>query len=185
MNKTFEMNGFSPDYLALAHRLLPGKGCDNRPPLHDACTTRAYFYHIRGHPPIHKLPALVAGDDYRDFLLRRPGPLARRLLAHPQAAALSRATTNYPRRGIILIPPASPTTPESETSPSWSLRIFTGTIGWFGFDGCSQQNIAIRTPCKRPPNHLQVGSGIVSDSVPQHEYEETLHKAAGILEAAQ
>ncbi len=32
----------------------------------DACTTRAHFYHIRRGLPIHKLPTLVAGDDYRD-----------------------------------------------------------------------------------------------------------------------
>jgi para-aminobenzoate synthetase component 1 len=31
---------------------------------------------------------------------------------------------------------------------------------------------------------FQVGSGIVADSVPEREYEETLHKAAGILRAA-
>jgi para-aminobenzoate synthetase component 1 len=63
--------------------------------------------------------------------------------------------------------------------------LYTGAIGWFGFDGRSQWNIAIRTAVQQGDQiTFHVGSGIVADSVPQHEYEETLHKAAGILTAA-
>jgi len=63
--------------------------------------------------------------------------------------------------------------------------LYTGAIGWFGFDGRSQWNIAIRTAVQKDDQiSFHVGSGIVADSIPQHEYEETLHKAAGILAAA-
>jgi para-aminobenzoate synthetase component I len=63
--------------------------------------------------------------------------------------------------------------------------LYTGAIGWFGFDGRSQWNIAIRTAVQKDDLiTFHVGSGIVADSIPQHEYEETLHKAAGILAAA-
>ncbi len=63
--------------------------------------------------------------------------------------------------------------------------IYTGAIGWFGFDGRSQWNIAIRTAVQRGDEiRFHVGSGIVADSVPELEHEETLHKAAGILAAA-
>ncbi len=63
--------------------------------------------------------------------------------------------------------------------------LYTGAIGWFGFDGRSQWNIAIRTAVQQANMiSFHVGSGIVADSIPQHEYEETLHKAAGILAAA-
>jgi len=63
--------------------------------------------------------------------------------------------------------------------------LYTGAIGWFGFDGRSQWNIAIRTAVQQGDQiSFHVGSGIVADSIPQHEYEETLHKAAGILAAA-
>ncbi|MCX6852436.1 MAG: anthranilate synthase component I family protein [Verrucomicrobia bacterium] len=63
--------------------------------------------------------------------------------------------------------------------------LYTGAIGWFGFDGRSQWNIAIRTAVQQGNDiTFHVGSGIVADSIPQHEYEETLHKAAGILAAA-
>ncbi|MES2438625.1 MAG: aminodeoxychorismate synthase component I [Verrucomicrobiota bacterium] len=59
--------------------------------------------------------------------------------------------------------------------------IYCGAIGWIGYNGESSLNIAIRT-LVRSGNRLtyQVGAGIVADSDPEKEYEETLHKAAGI-----
>ncbi len=59
--------------------------------------------------------------------------------------------------------------------------IYCGAIGWLGYNGESSFNIAIRT-LVRNGNLLtyQVGAGIVADSDPEKEYEETLHKAAGI-----
>jgi len=59
--------------------------------------------------------------------------------------------------------------------------IYCGAIGWLGRNGESSFNIAIRT-LVREEDHLsyQVGAGIVADSDPRHEYQETLHKAAGI-----
>lgn len=64
--------------------------------------------------------------------------------------------------------------------------LYTGAIGWFGFDGRSQWNIAIRTAVQQGNEiTFHVGSGIVADSVPEKEHEETLHKAAGILAAAE
>jgi len=60
--------------------------------------------------------------------------------------------------------------------------IYCGAIGWWGYHGESAFNIAIRTII-REGNLLrcQVGAGIVADSDPAMEYEETLHKAAGML----
>jgi len=64
--------------------------------------------------------------------------------------------------------------------------IFTGAIGYFGLDQISQFNIAIRT-VERSGDEMRfwVGAGIVADSTPEAEYQETLDKAAGILKAAQ
>lgn len=63
--------------------------------------------------------------------------------------------------------------------------IYTGAIGWFGFDGRSQWNIAIRTAVQKGREiRFHTGCGIVADSVPDLEHEESLHKAAGILKAA-
>lgn len=66
--------------------------------------------------------------------------------------------------------------------------LYTGTIGFFGFNGEGRFNIAIRTVVLEKAKslaHFHVGAGIVADSVPELEYEETLHKAAGILLAAE
>jgi para-aminobenzoate synthetase component 1 len=70
---------------------------------------------------------------------------------------------------------------ELETHPR---GLYTGAIGYFGFDGTSQWNIAIRTAVQRGNEiTFHAGSGIVADSIPDREWEETLHKASGILRA--
>ncbi len=62
--------------------------------------------------------------------------------------------------------------------------VYTGSIGYFDFSGDLDFNIAIRTAiaCK---NHLyfQVGGGIVADSDPNDEYQETRTKASAFLKA--
>jgi aminodeoxychorismate synthase component I len=61
--------------------------------------------------------------------------------------------------------------------------LFTGAIGYFGYNGESQFNIAIRTLVIRDGRaEFHVGAGITADSVPEKEWEETLHKAAGIFQ---
>ena len=62
--------------------------------------------------------------------------------------------------------------------------LFTGAIGYFGFDGRSQFSIAIRTLVVHENiAQFHVGAGITSDSIAHQEWEETLHKAAGIIGA--
>jgi para-aminobenzoate synthetase component 1 len=57
---------------------------------------------------------------------------------------------------------------------------YTGSLGYLGFNRESQFNIAIRTAIVRDGQvHFQVGAGIVADSDPEMEYEETLAKAGG------
>jgi len=64
--------------------------------------------------------------------------------------------------------------------------LYTGAIGYFGQNGESQFSIAIRTSELIGDRlHLHVGSGIVADSDPAAEYEETLHKAEGFFRAAE
>jgi para-aminobenzoate synthetase component 1 len=62
--------------------------------------------------------------------------------------------------------------------------LYTGTLGCFGFNGESIFNIVIRTVFyEREKIRFHVGAGIVADSDPEAEWEETLHKAAGIFQA--
>jgi para-aminobenzoate synthetase component 1 len=61
---------------------------------------------------------------------------------------------------------------------------YCGAIGYLGFNRESQLNIAIRTSvCQNGMAHFNVGAGIVADSQPAAEYEETLAKARGFFAA--
>ena len=61
---------------------------------------------------------------------------------------------------------------------------YCGAMGYLGFNRESQLNIAIRTAiCRDGLAHFNVGAGIVADSNPAAEYEETLAKAAGFFAA--
>jgi len=67
---------------------------------------------------------------------------------------------------------------ELETVPR---GLYTGAVGYIGFNGESQFNIPIRTLVRDGDElHYHVGAGIVADSDPAEEFEETLHKAKGI-----
>lgn len=62
--------------------------------------------------------------------------------------------------------------------------VYTGAIGWFGWDGALDLNIAIRTFVVRDGlAYFHAGGGIVADSDPTAEYEETLTKALGLIRA--
>jgi para-aminobenzoate synthetase component 1 len=61
---------------------------------------------------------------------------------------------------------------------------YTGALGYLGFNRESQLSIIIRAAvCQDGLAHFNVGAGIVADSNPEAEYEETLAKAAGFLAA--
>ena len=61
---------------------------------------------------------------------------------------------------------------------------YCGALGYLGFNRESQLSITIRTAiCKESVAYFNVGAGIVADSNPEAEYEETLAKAAGFLAA--
>jgi para-aminobenzoate synthetase component I len=61
---------------------------------------------------------------------------------------------------------------------------YTGALGYLGFNRESQLSITIRTAiCQDGRAHFHVGAGIVADSIPEAEYEETLAKARGFLAA--
>jgi para-aminobenzoate synthetase component 1 len=62
--------------------------------------------------------------------------------------------------------------------------VYTGALGYIGFDGTMDMSIVIRTfVIKGKSLYFQVGGGIVADSDPEKEYEETLHKARGLMQA--
>ena len=62
--------------------------------------------------------------------------------------------------------------------------IYTGSLGYLSFSGDMDFNILIRTILKKGNElYFGVGAGIVADSKPEDEYEETLVKARAMTEA--
>lgn len=67
--------------------------------------------------------------------------------------------------------------------------VYSGAYGYYDFEGQLNTAIAIRTMVVRSQGNgkhtvsVQAGAGLVADSVPEKEYEETLNKASGMLEA--
>ena len=64
--------------------------------------------------------------------------------------------------------------------------VYCGAIGYLGFDGNMDMNIAIRTlVCSRGEIRFWAGGGIVADSKVEEEYQETFDKAAAMLKLLQ
>jgi anthranilate synthase component 1 len=61
--------------------------------------------------------------------------------------------------------------------------IYAGAVGYFAYTGNMDMCIAIRTIVFKDGNaYIQSGAGIVYDSVPEMEYQETLNKAMALKE---
>jgi para-aminobenzoate synthetase component 1 len=64
--------------------------------------------------------------------------------------------------------------------------VYTGSLGYLGFNAQADLNIVIRTFILKGENlYFQVGGGIVADSDPEAEYDETMHKAKALIESLQ
>lgn len=63
-------------------------------------------------------------------------------------------------------------------------EVYGGAVGYFSFSGNMDTAIAIRTMVVQDGRvHVQAGAGIVADSDPAAEYQETLNKARGVIKA--
>lgn len=120
---------------------------------------------IESHATVHHLVSVVLGQ-------LRPGLGAVDLL---RAAFPGGSITGAPKvRAMEIIAELEPT----------RRGVYTGAIGYIGFDGTMDTNIVIRTfAVKNGYAYFQVGGGIVADSDPTREYLETLDKARGLVAA--
>ncbi len=123
------------------------------------------LYRVETHPTVFHLVATVTGQ-------LRPGVGPLELL---QAAFPGGSITGAPKiRAMQIIREIEPV----------RRGVYTGSIGYLGFDGDCDLNIAIRTlVCTRRATSYHVGAGIVWDSDPASEYEETLAKGRALREA--
>ncbi len=62
--------------------------------------------------------------------------------------------------------------------------VYSGAVGYFGFDGNTDSCIALRTiVLKDGKAYVQAGAGVVADSTPEGEFNETVNKAMGMMSA--
>ncbi len=130
---------------------------------------------VRDHRAVLELPTVLHTVSTVQGELR-PGTSAETLL---RATFPGGSITGCPKiRAIEIIDALEPT----------RRGAYTGAIGWLGAGGDMVLNVAIRTAiCTAEELTFQVGGGIVADSDPAAEYQETLDKAAAffaVLDAA-
>lgn len=121
---------------------------------------------IEEYPTVFHLVSTVAGDLYR---------------ARHDEFSLVRAT--FPGGSITGAPKIRAMEIVEELEPH-ARGVYTGAIGYVSCHGRMDLNIAIRTLVRANERvYAQVGGGIVADSDPVLEYEETLHKGRALFQA--
>jgi para-aminobenzoate synthetase component 1 len=120
---------------------------------------------LESHPTVHHLSATVQGR-----LRRGLGPVDVLRATFPGGSV-----TGAPKiRAMEIIDELEPT----------RRAFYTGAIGSLGFDGSMNLSVAIRTILSDGPDYFfQAGGGIVWDSDPLAEYDETLAKAGALARA--
>jgi para-aminobenzoate synthetase component 1 len=120
---------------------------------------------LETHPTVHHLSATIEGQ-----LRSGLGPVDVLRATFPGGSI-----TGAPKiRAMEIIDELEPT----------RRAFYTGAIGALGFDGSMNLSIAIRTVLADGPDYFfQAGGGIVADSDPVAEYEETLTKAVAMARA--
>jgi para-aminobenzoate synthetase component 1 len=120
---------------------------------------------LESHPTVHHLVATVEG----------------RLARGRGAVDLLKAT--FPGGSITGAPKIRAMEIIDELEPT-RRAFYTGSIGYLGFDGSMSLSVAIRTILADGPDYFfQAGGGIVADSDPLAEYDETLAKASAMARA--
>jgi para-aminobenzoate synthetase component I len=123
------------------------------------------LWHLESHPTVHHLVSTVSGQ-------LRPG-----------LDAIDCVRATFPGGSITGAPKIRAMEIIDELEPH-RRHIYTGAIGYIGFDGNADLNIAIRTiTCVNGQAYYHVGGGIVWDSEPAAEYQETLDKGRAMHDA--
>ena len=103
----------------------------------------------------------------------------------PDISAMSLLRATFPAGTVTGAPKirAMEIIDELETS---KRGIYAGAVGYLGFNGNMDMAIAIRTAViQAGVLYVQAAAGIVADSIPKNEWEETQSKARGVLRAAE
>jgi para-aminobenzoate synthetase component 1 len=121
-----------------------------------------------------------------------------RLEEHPTVFHLVATVSGRPRAGVDVIDGLRATLPGGSITGAPKIRamqvinelepvrrgFYTGAFGYLGYDGGCDLNIAIRTIlCSKGQASYHVGGGIVWDSDPESEYQESLAKGRALRAA--
>lgn len=120
---------------------------------------------LETYPTVHHLVSAVEGDLHEGY----------DLIDLIKATFPGGSITGAPKiRAMQIIDELEPT----------QRSVYTGAIGYLGFNGNADLNIAIRTfLMKGKKVYFQVGSGVVADSEEEDEYEETMLKARALIDS--
>lgn len=103
----------------------------------------------------------------------------------PDRSALDLLRVAFPGGSITGAPKIRAMEIIAELEPT-ARGAYCGSLGYLGFDGSLDTSILIRTITAASGWwQAPVGGGIVAQSVPEREYEETWHKATGLIRALQ
>jgi len=127
-----------------------------------------------------RVPALYSLESYarvHQMVARVRGELA------PGQGAVDLVAACFPGGSITGAPKIRAMEIIAELEPH-VRGVYTGAIGYLGWEGNMDLGMAIRTAVVQDGRvHVGVGGGIVADSDPAAEWEETRHKARALLEA--
>ena len=102
---------------------------------------------------------------------------------HPGRDLIDLLKATFPGGSITGAPKIRSMEIIDELEPT-ARSVYTGSIGYIGQAGCHDFNIAIRTMIITGGRvYFQVGGGIVADSEPEAEYQETLDKGLAMFKA--
>ena len=103
----------------------------------------------------------------------------------PGLSALDVLRASFPAGTVSGAPKVRAMEIIDELEPS-KRGIYAGAVGYLGFNGDMDLAIAIRTAVlKGGQLYVQAGGGIVADSIPESEWQETQSKARAVLRAAE
>ncbi len=119
---------------------------------------------LEEHPTVYHLVATVEGK------------------LHSRYDAIDLLKATFPGGSITGAPKVRAMQIIDELEPT-KRSVYTGAMGYLSFNGNLDFNIAIRTFLVKDDHiFFQVGGGIVADSDPEDEYQETLHKARALID---
>ena len=119
---------------------------------------------LEEHPTVYHLAATIEGE------------------LHSRYDAIDLLKATFPGGSITGAPKVRAMQIIDELEPT-KRSVYTGAMGYLSFNGNIDLNIAIRTFLVKDDHiFFQVGGGIVADSNPEDEYQETLHKARALIE---